>query len=110
MIILIRNRLIKTEASSWIVLLTPFTHLPLYTVLLFSEIKIWVPDLDNSELPALWWDAISDKCLLLGVFKHGKKSYILFVSSFIYLLQITEKYVVICTAFSSLLCVCVCMS
>lgn len=48
---------------------------------LFSDIKIWVPDLDNSELPALWWDAISDKCLLLGVFKHGKKPYIPFVSS-----------------------------
>lgn len=82
-----RNRLLKTEANSWIVLLT---HLPIslcLLALLFSEIKIWVPDLDNSELPALWWDAISDKCLLLGVFKHGKKSYILFVSSFIYLLQ-----------------------
>ncbi|MEQ2196326.1 hypothetical protein XENOCAPTIV_014252, partial [Xenoophorus captivus] len=22
------------------------------------------------ELPALWWDAVADKCLLLGVFKH----------------------------------------
>uniref|UniRef100_A0A674MHI4 Chromodomain helicase DNA binding protein 9 n=1 Tax=Takifugu rubripes TaxID=31033 RepID=A0A674MHI4_TAKRU len=40
-----------------------------------SEIKIWVPDLDNSELPALWWDAVSDKCLLLGVFKHGYEKY-----------------------------------
>lgn len=76
-------------------------------VLLFSEIKIWVPDLDNSELPTLWWDAISDKCLLLGVFKHGKKFHILFVSSFIYL-QVTEKYVVICTLFSSVF-VCVCV-
>lgn len=41
-------------------------------LVLSSEIKIWVPDPDHSELPALWWDAISDKCLLLGVFKHGK--------------------------------------
>lgn len=40
---------------------------------LFSEIKIWVPEPDHSELPALWWDTISDKCLLLGVYKHGKK-------------------------------------
>uniref|UniRef100_A0A8C4ITZ2 Chromodomain helicase DNA binding protein 9 n=1 Tax=Dicentrarchus labrax TaxID=13489 RepID=A0A8C4ITZ2_DICLA len=40
-----------------------------------SEIKIWVPDPDHSELPALWWDAISDKCLLLGVFKHGYEKY-----------------------------------
>ena len=46
-------------------------HLPLLIV--HSEIKIWVPDPDHSELPALWWDAICDKCLLLGVFKHGKK-------------------------------------
>lgn len=40
-------------------------------LVLYSEVKIWVPEPDNSELPALWWDAISDKCLLLGVFKHG---------------------------------------
>lgn len=38
-----------------------------------SEIKIWVPEPDHSELPALWWDIISDKCLLLGVYKHGKR-------------------------------------
>ncbi|XP_054470354.1 chromodomain-helicase-DNA-binding protein 9 isoform X6 [Anoplopoma fimbria] len=40
-----------------------------------SEIKIWVPDPDHSELPALWWDAICDKCLLLGVYKHGYEKY-----------------------------------
>ncbi|KAI3377029.1 hypothetical protein L3Q82_000245 [Scortum barcoo] len=40
-----------------------------------SEIKIWVPEPDHSELPALWWDAISDKCLLLGVYKHGYEKY-----------------------------------
>uniref|UniRef100_A0A669E7K6 Chromodomain helicase DNA binding protein 9 n=1 Tax=Oreochromis niloticus TaxID=8128 RepID=A0A669E7K6_ORENI len=40
-----------------------------------SEVKIWVPEPDNSELPTLWWDAISDKCLLLGVFKHGYEKY-----------------------------------
>lgn len=54
----------------------------------------------------MWWDAISDKCLLLGVFKHGKKSYILFVSSFIYLLQITEKYVELYVQLLALYCVC----
>uniref|UniRef100_A0A8C8A3E0 Chromodomain helicase DNA binding protein 9 n=1 Tax=Oryzias sinensis TaxID=183150 RepID=A0A8C8A3E0_9TELE len=36
---------------------------------------IWVPDPDHSELPALWWDAIADKCLLLGIFKHGYEKY-----------------------------------
>uniref|UniRef100_A0A8C7CA96 Chromodomain helicase DNA binding protein 9 n=1 Tax=Oncorhynchus kisutch TaxID=8019 RepID=A0A8C7CA96_ONCKI len=40
-----------------------------------SEIKIWVPEPDSSELPALWWDNISDKCLLLGVYKHGYEKY-----------------------------------
>lgn len=55
----------------------PYSSIYFYIIpVLFSEIKIWVPDLDNSELPALWWDAISDKCLLLGVFKHGTKAYI----------------------------------
>uniref|UniRef100_A0A672G6Y2 Chromodomain helicase DNA binding protein 9 n=1 Tax=Salarias fasciatus TaxID=181472 RepID=A0A672G6Y2_SALFA len=40
-----------------------------------SEIKIWVPEPDHSELPALWWDAIADKCLLLGIYKHGYEKY-----------------------------------
>lgn len=51
----------------WIV----FQQLPL--LISHSEVKIWVPDPDHSELPALWWDAVADKCLLLGVFKHGEK-------------------------------------
>lgn len=46
-------------------------------LVLYSEVKIWVPEPDNSELPALWWDAISDKCLLLGVFKHGNTVFLL---------------------------------
>ncbi|XP_059387875.1 chromodomain-helicase-DNA-binding protein 9-like isoform X3 [Carassius carassius] len=40
-----------------------------------SEIEIWVPEPDHSEMPALWWDMLSDKCLLLGVFKHGYEKY-----------------------------------
>ena len=32
-----------------------------------------MPDPDHSELPALWWDAIADKCLLLGIYKHGEE-------------------------------------
>ncbi|XP_051559122.1 chromodomain-helicase-DNA-binding protein 9-like isoform X1 [Myxocyprinus asiaticus] len=40
-----------------------------------SEIEIWVPEPDHSELPALWWDTLSDKCLLLGVYKHGYEKY-----------------------------------
>uniref|UniRef100_A0A8C1ZB59 Chromodomain helicase DNA binding protein 9 n=1 Tax=Cyprinus carpio TaxID=7962 RepID=A0A8C1ZB59_CYPCA len=40
-----------------------------------SEIEIWVPEPDHSDMPALWWDMLSDKCLLLGVFKHGYEKY-----------------------------------
>uniref|UniRef100_A0A8C4SRV2 BRK domain-containing protein n=1 Tax=Erpetoichthys calabaricus TaxID=27687 RepID=A0A8C4SRV2_ERPCA len=36
---------------------------------------IWIPELDHSELPAKWWDKDADKCLLLGVFKHGYEKY-----------------------------------
>uniref|UniRef100_A0A8C7HM24 Chromodomain helicase DNA binding protein 9 n=1 Tax=Oncorhynchus kisutch TaxID=8019 RepID=A0A8C7HM24_ONCKI len=42
---------------------------------ILDGIKIWVPEPDSSELPALWWDNISDKCLLLGVYKHGYEKY-----------------------------------
>lgn len=38
----------------------------------FSEIDIWVPEPDHSEVPAEWWDTEADKSLLIGVFKHGK--------------------------------------
>uniref|UniRef100_A0A671LM69 Chromodomain-helicase-DNA-binding protein 9-like n=1 Tax=Sinocyclocheilus anshuiensis TaxID=1608454 RepID=A0A671LM69_9TELE len=40
-----------------------------------ADIEIWVPEPDHSEMPALWWDMLSDKCLLLGVFKHGYEKY-----------------------------------
>lgn len=38
----------------------------------FSEIDIWIPEPDHSEVPAEWWDIEADKSLLIGVFKHGK--------------------------------------
>ena len=25
----------------------------------------------DADLPVYWWDAEADKCLLVGVFKHG---------------------------------------
>uniref|UniRef100_A0A8C1WG21 Chromodomain helicase DNA binding protein 9 n=1 Tax=Cyprinus carpio TaxID=7962 RepID=A0A8C1WG21_CYPCA len=40
-----------------------------------ADIEIWVPEPDHSDMPALWWDMLSDKCLLLGVFKHGYEKY-----------------------------------
>ncbi|XP_017548689.1 chromodomain-helicase-DNA-binding protein 9 isoform X2 [Pygocentrus nattereri] len=40
-----------------------------------SEVEICVPEPDHSELPALWWDSLADKCLLLGIYKHGYEKY-----------------------------------
>uniref|UniRef100_A0A8C6YGS5 Chromodomain helicase DNA binding protein 9 n=1 Tax=Naja naja TaxID=35670 RepID=A0A8C6YGS5_NAJNA len=40
-----------------------------------SEIDIWVPEPDHSEVPAEWWDTEADKSLLIGVFKHGYEKY-----------------------------------
>uniref|UniRef100_A0AAR2L4V2 DNA helicase n=1 Tax=Pygocentrus nattereri TaxID=42514 RepID=A0AAR2L4V2_PYGNA len=39
------------------------------------EVEICVPEPDHSELPALWWDSLADKCLLLGIYKHGYEKY-----------------------------------
>uniref|UniRef100_A0A8V5GTN2 Uncharacterized protein n=1 Tax=Melopsittacus undulatus TaxID=13146 RepID=A0A8V5GTN2_MELUD len=40
-----------------------------------SEIDVWVPEPDHSEIPTEWWDADADKSLLIGVFKHGYEKY-----------------------------------
>uniref|UniRef100_A0A8B9QGY9 Chromodomain helicase DNA binding protein 9 n=1 Tax=Apteryx owenii TaxID=8824 RepID=A0A8B9QGY9_APTOW len=40
-----------------------------------SEIDVWVPEPDHSEVPAEWWDVDADKSLLIGVFKHGYEKY-----------------------------------
>lgn len=40
-----------------------------------SEIDVWVPEPDHSEVPVDWWDADADKSLLIGVFKHGYEKY-----------------------------------
>ncbi|KAM9510012.1 chromodomain-helicase-DNA-binding protein 9-like isoform 1-T10 [Guaruba guarouba] len=40
-----------------------------------SEIDVWVPEPDQSEVPTEWWDADADKSLLIGVFKHGYEKY-----------------------------------
>lgn len=41
-------------------------------LILLSEIDVWVPEPDHSEVPAEWWDVDADKSLLIGVFKHGE--------------------------------------
>ncbi|XP_072897973.1 chromodomain-helicase-DNA-binding protein 7 isoform X2 [Hemitrygon akajei] len=40
-----------------------------------SDIDIWIPEIDHGELPTDWWDREADKCLLIGVFKHGYEKY-----------------------------------
>ncbi|CAH8512129.1 unnamed protein product [Dicrocoelium dendriticum] len=43
----------------------------------FPDLYASLPPLEaiDSELPAPWWDACCDKCLLLGVLKHGWEKY-----------------------------------
>lgn len=39
---------------------------------LFSrDVDIWMPEMEQQEVPAGWWDAESDRSLLAGVYKHG---------------------------------------
>uniref|UniRef100_A0A4W3JRE1 Chromodomain helicase DNA binding protein 7 n=1 Tax=Callorhinchus milii TaxID=7868 RepID=A0A4W3JRE1_CALMI len=40
-----------------------------------SDVDIWIPEIDHAELPTDWWDKEADKCLLVGVFKHGYEKY-----------------------------------
>ncbi|XP_057349240.1 chromodomain-helicase-DNA-binding protein 9-like [Manis pentadactyla] len=40
-----------------------------------SDIDVWVPEPDHSEVPAEWWDFDADKSLLIGVLKHGYEKY-----------------------------------
>ncbi|OWK16249.1 CHD9 [Cervus elaphus hippelaphus] len=44
-------------------------------MLFLSDIDVWVPEPDHSEVPAEWWDFDADKSLLIGVFKHGYEKY-----------------------------------
>lgn len=38
---------------------------------LFRDVDIWMPDMEQQEVPAGWWDGEADRSLLAGVFKHG---------------------------------------
>lgn len=37
----------------------------------FRDLDIWMPEMEQQEVPAGWWDAEADRSLLAGVFKHG---------------------------------------
>ena len=37
------------------------------------DMDIWMPDMEQQEVPAGWWDTAADRSLLVGVFKHGEQ-------------------------------------
>ncbi|KTG37460.1 hypothetical protein cypCar_00031516, partial [Cyprinus carpio] len=36
-----------------------------------KDIDIWLPEMEQQDVPSGWWDAEADRCLLIGVYKHG---------------------------------------
>uniref|UniRef100_A0A8C8EWE4 DNA helicase n=1 Tax=Oncorhynchus tshawytscha TaxID=74940 RepID=A0A8C8EWE4_ONCTS len=39
------------------------------------DIDIWMPEMEQQEVPSGWWDTEADRSLLVGVFKHGYEMY-----------------------------------
>nr|XP_040025616.1 chromodomain-helicase-DNA-binding protein 8 isoform X2 [Gasterosteus aculeatus aculeatus] len=39
------------------------------------DVDIWMPEMEQQEVPARWWDTEADRSLLAGVFKHGYEMY-----------------------------------
>uniref|UniRef100_A0A8C9YTY5 Chromodomain helicase DNA binding protein 8 n=1 Tax=Sander lucioperca TaxID=283035 RepID=A0A8C9YTY5_SANLU len=39
------------------------------------DVDIWMPEMEQQEVPAGWWDTEADRSLLAGVFKHGYEMY-----------------------------------
>ncbi|KAG7271939.1 hypothetical protein CRUP_007710 [Coryphaenoides rupestris] len=37
----------------------------------YRNINIWMPDMEQQEVPAGWWDSAADRSLLMGIFKHA---------------------------------------
>lgn len=37
------------------------------------DVDIWMPEMEQQEVPAGWWDGEADRSLLAGVFKHGER-------------------------------------
>lgn len=42
--------------------------------LFHRDVDIWMPEMEQQEVPAGWWDTEADRSLLAGVFKHGRFS------------------------------------
>ncbi len=65
-------------------LILPFVHTHTHThtqtpllkctVHFSRDVDIWMPEMEQQEVPAGWWDAEADRSLLAGVFKHGRCS------------------------------------
>jgi len=49
--------------------LTPST--PCINVFVLRDVAIWMPEMEQQEVPARWWDTEADCSLLAGVYKHG---------------------------------------
>lgn len=51
------------------------THSQVYTESIClcprRDIDIWMPEMEQQEVPSGWWDTEADRSLLVGVFKHG---------------------------------------
>ncbi|XP_030629653.1 chromodomain-helicase-DNA-binding protein 8 [Chanos chanos] len=39
------------------------------------DIDIWLPEMEQQDVPSGWWDSDADRSLLIGVFKHGYEMY-----------------------------------
>ncbi|XP_057189568.1 chromodomain-helicase-DNA-binding protein 8 isoform X2 [Triplophysa rosa] len=39
------------------------------------DIDIWLPEMEQQDVPSGWWDSEADRCLLIGVYKHGYEMY-----------------------------------
>uniref|UniRef100_A0A665X8A1 Chromodomain helicase DNA binding protein 8 n=1 Tax=Echeneis naucrates TaxID=173247 RepID=A0A665X8A1_ECHNA len=40
-----------------------------------QDVDIWIPEMEQQEVPTAWWDAEADRSLLAGVYKHGYEMY-----------------------------------
>ncbi|KAF7706065.1 chromodomain-helicase-DNA-binding protein 8 isoform X1 [Silurus meridionalis] len=39
------------------------------------DVDIWLPEMEQQDVPSGWWNTEADRCLLIGVFKHGYEMY-----------------------------------
>lgn len=63
---------------------------------LFRDVDIWMPDMEQQEVPAVWWDGEADRSLLAGVFKHG-----ILIVHFIKI-NVTDSYISLLASFRCL--------